>query len=124
MGFVNNRERKPQGDHPLIGRGLHYKDAHDRVSNQAKVIAVMPSGTAMGDLVLIQYYAWVAGEPSTQRLLPLTELASSDRWVFYENTEEMNDHYERIDSARHKLIVARLMTAAGKEDDGEDRAAG
>jgi hypothetical protein len=83
----------------LIGAGLHWKDVDGRVQRQAKVLAILESGSStIGYLALIQYYEWLAGEPSTRRLVSLTELASSERWVFYASVEEMNDHYARIDS--------------------------
>jgi hypothetical protein len=89
--------------HPLVGRGLHYRDEQGCVQNQARILAIVPSNSTAGDLALIQYLEWLMGEPSTQRLLPLTELAS-ERWVFYENVEEMNDHYQRVDVHRNEHI--------------------
>jgi hypothetical protein len=83
--------------HPLVGAGVHCKDKDGCVQNQAVILEVVPSGSSVGDLALIQYFEWLVGEPSTRRLLPLTELASSDRWVFYADAEEMNDHYQRVD---------------------------
>jgi hypothetical protein len=91
--------------HPLVGRGLHYKDERGCVHNQATILAIVPSNSPeAGDLALIQYFDWLMGEPSTQRLLPLTELASSERWVFYENVEQMKDHYQRVDAHRDEHI--------------------
>jgi hypothetical protein len=83
--------------HPLVGAGLHYKDEDGCVQNQAVILEVVSSGSSVGDLALIQYFEWFGGEPSTRRLLPLTELANSDRWVFYADVEEMKDHHERVD---------------------------
>jgi len=40
----------------------------------------------------------------------LTELASED-WVFYTDTEEMNDHYHRVDEKMNRHIRARAKEA-------------
>jgi hypothetical protein len=117
-GMVKSGTSKPpigggRERHPLVGRGLHYKDERGCVVNQAKILAIVASSNpGVGDLALIQYFEWMGGDPSTQRLLPLTELtvssgsgaAGSERWVFYENVEDMNDHYERIDARRNEYL--------------------
>jgi hypothetical protein len=71
------------------------------------IVDVFPSGSAsVGDLALIEYFEWLDGTPSTRQLIPLTALASArtdpgiEVWVLYANTEEMKDHYERVD---HRL---------------------
>lgn len=93
----------PNPTHPLVGAGLHRKDADGVVQNQAQIVAVVPSGSsATGDLALIQHFDWIMGEPSTRRLVPLAELASGDRWVLYASIEEMNDHYERVDKRQNE----------------------
>jgi hypothetical protein len=94
--------------HPLIGAGLHYKDEHGRVLNQASIVAVIPSNSAAGDLALIQYIEWMSREPSTRRLIPLSDLASSDRWVLYSSAAEMKDHFQRSDEGRNAAITKRL----------------
>lgn len=122
MGEVKQRqqaatEKKPAGPgkkHPLAGAGLHYKDEHERVLNQAMIVEVIPSNSAVGDLALIQYFEWFIGAPSTRRLIPLSELASSDRWVFYSSVDEMNDHYERVDGHRSEAIRKRLEKEKGR----------
>jgi hypothetical protein len=114
---VATTEKKPAegGSHPLIGAGLHYKDEHGRVLNQVSIVAVIASNSAAGDLALIQYFEWISGEPSTRRLIPLSELASSDRWVLYSSVAEMKDHFERSDEGRNTAITKRL-------DNEKDRA--
>ena len=42
--------------HPLVGRGLHYKDEDAAVRYRAQIIAVIPSNSPTGDLALIQYF--------------------------------------------------------------------
>jgi hypothetical protein len=94
--------------HPLEGAGLHWKNEHGGVQYQATIIKIVPSGNAnIGDLALIQYYEWISGTPSTQRLIPLVELATS-QWVFYSSAEEMNDHYERVGRHQNEHIQRRL----------------
>jgi hypothetical protein len=90
--------------HPLVGRGLHYKDEHGYVQNQASIVAVFPSANQpVGNLALIQYFDWIVGAPSTQRVISLADLATGygpeagrERWVLFQNMEEANDHYERV----------------------------
>jgi hypothetical protein len=98
------RENKcKEPSHALVGAGLHFKDADDCVKDQAVILAVIPSGNStVGDLALIQYFDWMMGDPCTRRLLPLSALASTDRWVLYASVEEMKDHYERIDKYRDR----------------------
>jgi hypothetical protein len=88
-------------EHPLLNAGVHFKDENGCVESQATIAAIISTNSTMGDLALLQYYEWFVGEASTRRLVPLSELASSDRWVLYRNLEEMNDHYERVD--QHKI---------------------
>ena len=98
--------------HPLVGAGVHYKDEHGRIRHQAAILAVFPSNCATtGDLVLLQVFAWVMGGASTQRVLPLIEMASSERWVIYQSTEEMNAHYRSVDSHQDGHINRRLEAA-------------
>jgi hypothetical protein len=90
--------RKTEPAHPLVGAGVHYKDENGVVQNQAAIVAVIPGGGHLGDLALLQYFEWFTGSPSTRRLVSLSELAASDRWVLYRDVDEMNDHYERVDN--------------------------
>jgi hypothetical protein len=76
--------------HPLVGAGVHFRDQYGRVQDRAVIVAVIPSNNAsVGDLVLMQYFMLRKGEPPTQRLISLSELSSSDRWVFYNSLAEM-----------------------------------
>ena len=101
--------------HPLIGAAVHRKDEHGRVENQAEIIDVIPSGSAeAGDLVLLQYYDWIAGQRSTRGLIRLRDMASA-AWVFYADPAEMNEHYERVDSHRNERITLDLEKRAQSE---------
>jgi hypothetical protein len=98
----------PRPQHPLVGTGLHFTDDDGIVERQAAIIEVVPSGsTTVGDLALIQYFEFFMGAPSTRRLIPLSELASTERWVFYASTEEMNEHYQRVDQRRLEAKLKR-----------------
>lgn len=89
--------------HPLVGAGLHQKNEAGAVQRQAVILAVVPSGNpSVGDLALIQHFEWLTGSASTRRLIPLTSLAD-ERWVLYADTEDMNDHYERVDKHHPSL---------------------
>jgi hypothetical protein len=102
---TRSKRRAPVSKHPLVGFGLHWKNADGEVINQASIVDIVPNGDiAGGDLALIQYYDWIMGYPSTQRLIPLAELASSDQWVLYHSVNEMNEHYERVDEPRNEQI--------------------
>ena len=102
--------------HALVGAGLHCKDKSGKVQNQATVVAVIPSGNpTVGDLALVQYFEWGVGEPSTRRLVPLSEFAKSDRWVFYSSVDEMKDHYERVDKYRDRHVDAASALPPSKK---------
>jgi hypothetical protein len=111
------RRRKPAGTEPaqtaanpppqhrLVGAGVHFNDENDCVRHQAVILDIVPSNdAAVGDLALLQYFDWLMGNPTTQRLVALSEMASSEQWVFYTDYEEMNDHYERVDAPRNEFI--------------------
>ena len=89
--------------HPLIRRGLHRLDHQRCVQNQAVIIEVFPSNSPIGDLAIIQYFEWFMGEPSTQAVVPVTALADPE-WVLYASVEEMNEHYDRVDSHRIRHV--------------------
>jgi hypothetical protein len=92
--------------HPLVGAGLHWRDEKGRIENQACIIAVIPSGSSTtGDLALIQYFEFFSGSPSTRRLIQLSELASTDRWVFYSSVEEMRDYYQHVEGGNRESDV-------------------
>jgi hypothetical protein len=92
--------------HPLVGAGIHFKDQYGRVHDRAAIVAVIPSNNAaVGDLVLLQYFE--RDEPPRQRLLPLVELSSGERWVLYKSVAEMiwADSQQK---ARADAILARI----------------
>jgi hypothetical protein len=87
--------------HPLVGCGLHGKNEEGLVEYQARIVAVMPSNSAVGDLVLIQYFDALDGEASTLKLFPLTELLN-ERWVLYEDVKHMNFQFQHVEIYRIK----------------------
>jgi hypothetical protein len=92
-------------EHPLVGAGLHYKNADGIVSNQAQIIAVFPSNNStVGDLALVEYYEWISGGTETRALVALSELTDRERWVLYASTDHMNDHYQRVDQHQNRFI--------------------
>ena len=97
---------------PLVGAGLHRKDADGCVQNQATIIDVIHNGES-GDLALVGYFDWIMGHPTIRALISLRELAKPE-WVFYENVEDMNDHYDRVDEHRNKCIRERLESEKPK----------
>jgi hypothetical protein len=97
--------------HPLIGAGAHSMDEHRTTEYQIKILAVFPSGAAdTGDVALVQFFSWIAGEPSNRRLIPLKELATPV-WKFFESIEDANDYYEHVARHRDEGIRKRLERA-------------
>jgi hypothetical protein len=97
--------------HPLVGAGVHLKDQYGRVHDRAAIVAVIPSNnTAVGDLVLLQYFG--RDEPPPQRLIPLAELSSSDKWVLYKSVAEViwADSQQK---AREDAAFARIIQPCG-----------
>jgi hypothetical protein len=108
--------------HPLVGAGVHLKDQYGRVHDRAAIVAVIPSNNAaVGDLVLLQYFG--GAEPPMQRLIPLTELSSSDRWVLYKSVAEViwADSQQK---AREDAIFARMLQPRGATPADEVRRTG
>ena len=123
------REAQPKGHpqtpsfprHPLNGAGLHYLREDGYVQYQACIVGVVPSGCAsVGDLALIQYFEWFMGEPSTQRLVPLADIARDDRWVIFRDVAEMNDHFERVDKHRNEHLHRQKKAEAQAAGDGQE----
>src|SRR5262249_54002516 len=78
---------------PLVGRFFHsfypepdYPDAPTRIVKwQGHVLGRMDDRT-----YLIELFSWDDGEPNSQRLQAITEMAD---WRFYETADAMNDWY-------------------------------
>jgi hypothetical protein len=105
MAGEDSSQKTIPAKHPLVGAGVHWKDERGYTRHKATIIEVISSGsTQVGDLALLQYFDWIIGEPSTRRLVRLSELASSEQWVLYSSVEEMNAHYERIDRYQNENI--------------------
>lgn len=73
----------------LVGRCFHiFKNG--RIENQ---------GVIRGDLgegrYLIQFFDWIAGEPSTMEIRQISEMTPGreNSWQFYEDAEHMNFWY-------------------------------
>ena len=97
---------KHKGKHALVGSGLHFKRPDGYVMHQAAVMEVVASNSIQGDMVLIQYFSWFMGDPTTRRLIPMTEL-TSEQWVWYESVADMNEHWERVDSHSNERIDSK-----------------
>ena len=68
----------------LEGKYFHARDPETRVIHfQGRVVAYLPPRVA-----LVQLFSFLDGEPSTQRLLDITE-----HWDFYDSNQEMLDVY-------------------------------
>lgn len=123
MDSKSNAGRNPRpqtSKHPLVDAGLHWKNKDGEVINQATILDVIPSGCpATGDMALIQYLDWAMGDPSTRRLIPLAEMASSEQWVLYSSVEDMKDHYERVDAHRNDHIRKQREQKKGTEERGQ-----
>ena len=94
--------------HPLVGAAAHSLDEHGTTLYQISIVAVIPSGCGhIGDLALVQFYEWFVGEPTTRRLIPLTELATPD-WKLFANLEDANYYYENVARHRDERIRKRV----------------
>ena len=73
-------------------------------------IAQRLSPSFVEDLILLQYFG--QEEAPTQRLIPLAELSSGDRWVLYKSVAEMiwADAQQR---AREDATLARMLQQRG-----------
>ena len=105
--------------HVLVGAGVQFNDEQGRAHDYAAIVAVIPSNNAVGDLVLLQYFEPLRGEPSTQRLIPLAELSGSDRWVLHKSVAEMIWARAQEEAQRAETL-ARLNGTLPPEKPGED----
>ena len=59
------------------------------------VVAVFPSNKeSVGDLALVEYHDLFGGEPTTRRVIALTDLADH-HWVFFSSIEALQAHHRR-----------------------------
>jgi hypothetical protein len=97
---VANKTNTDEAISPLAGRGMHWLDEEGKVQWQGKVVGDLGGGN-----YLIQLFGWIAGEPTQQIIVNISELAvttrsTKGRAVFYNSTEEMNEYYEQVLSHR------------------------
>lgn len=52
------------------------------------------------DIVEIQYFEWVMGEPSQRQLVSITDITEG-KWALYSSGEEMRDAWEHGHVKRH-----------------------
>jgi hypothetical protein len=78
----------------LIGRWFHSFHADGRTVIWQGQILGLTHGR-----YLVQLYEWVLGEPSTERLIPVADVAG---WQFYPSAQAKNDWYENVYSPRRE----------------------
>ena len=79
----------------LQGRYFIIYDVNGKVQYQGIVHCIIPC--QQGDLVLVQYFEWLLGEPDTMELVPLAKMIRSEgapRYVFFEDAAHMRHHIE------------------------------
>lgn len=88
----------PSPQHPLVGRGVHICNEFGRANYQGEIVAVFPSGTDVGELVLIEWFEWLAGSATHQSLVPLRSLLVDPRdhqhVKLFENMEHANNYWD------------------------------
>ena len=83
-------------DHPaaphitqLIGKFFHIFDDDGTVSRQGHV-----TGAILPDLLIVEYFEWLIGQPSDEIIVRLEDLISPvkgwPRFTIYDNAEDMN----------------------------------
>lgn len=94
--------RRPIARHPLVGCGfLSFIDG--RVCEQGLIVAAVPSDSRT--VLQVQYFEWLMGEPTYQRLLNLDDLVfdgtsderagdtSRKTYRLFKDNEERNSYY-------------------------------
>ena len=86
--------KKPQHN-GLIGFFLHtFEDG--KVNWQSEIIAVD------GDMVLVQLFSWIMGEPTLVKAIPRASIYS-EFCQLYASAELMNQEYEKIERKNEAL---------------------
>ena len=79
----------------LQGRCFITYDVNNKLDRQGIVHSIIPC--QQGDLVLVQYFEWIAGEPDIMELVPLAKMVKSEgapRYKFFEDAEHMRFYIE------------------------------
>ena len=74
----------------LVGCGVHKytrKDGKDFVQKQGHVVMVK------NDLILIQWFSWISGEPIYAHWYELISFTDDEEWAFFENVDDMREYY-------------------------------
>jgi hypothetical protein len=89
----------------LRGRCFILKNDDGTTKYQGIVHCIVSS--AQGDLVLVQYFEALMGEPNTMALVPLADMVEhqqSKGYVFFEDDEHMRFYMEHYQGPRDKRI--------------------
>lgn len=87
--MATTKQPKPNG---LIGMFLHtFKEG--RVENQGCIIGI-EKDELHGDMVLVQLFSFLTGDPTNVRAIPRSVIYS-DEVKLYANNQSMLDGYER-----------------------------
>jgi len=106
------------GKHPLVGCGVHWWE-NGRPSWQGAIKAVISSGTAVGDLAIIQWFEWAWGNPTTSTLVSLSTLTTADptnhknAWTIYSNVEDMKDYWDTYGKHKTHIVEKPIPSAFG-----------
>jgi len=108
MSVTKNKKKVLPG---LIGHFFHTFTEDKTVEWQGQVLAVVEPGYYLVDL-----FEWILGHYSCSRIVKLDEM---ETWNFYENEEQMNDHYQNFLSHRKPKSreLAKENGAGVKVDD-------
>lgn len=79
--------------HFLVGLWFHTFDADGVLGNQGEVRAVD------GDLVLVQLYDWIGGDPSKMEIRSKSEMVGAG-YRFYGSNEDMHRAYSHYMAAQ------------------------
>lgn len=88
VAAANKANGKAEQEGSLVGKSFHNFRDGGIVQNQGRVLSEPTSG-----VFLIQFYSWLDGRETSQKLVPLSEMMD---WAFYPNDDEMKTAYDNI----------------------------
>lgn len=99
--------------HGLVGMAFHIFERPGPPQYQGHIVQAVDPG-----FVVVEYFEWVLGDPTTRALVPLTDIAGARhrgvaaRWQLYTNVADMVDWYREREPSWQRAEDAACRTSA------------
>ena len=101
-GHANNsiNGTQPQSYYFKLKKKWFHSFEDGKVQYQGQTLDYDPNS----QMCLIQFYEWVVGAPSNEKLISIHDMKD---WIFYDTDEEMRDAYTHKIAPRERDIIFR-----------------